>query len=269
MMRRETPDLLSICKIPSLWAILLYSTLLVSCGDNNTVSLAPPVPEINSPSGVWAGSFTSTRNGAIRQVTGVVSESYDTQLVTTAIGERHYSGIVSTDGDTLTGTLTTYLGRKGPFLGFDGVQSIMLDGTIVERSTMSGDYTGNEDDGRFNLNYSNIYENGSSLDSTSGIWVYSEASSGGALYTVTLDIDANGTLFGTDTGGCVYGGQLALIDDRFNSYQANFNVSSCITKNGDYSGLAFLSSIGGGQINQLVLGASKPNRAFAALLRKL
>jgi hypothetical protein len=67
----------------------------------------------------------------------------------------------------------------------------------------------------------------------------------------------------------VYGGQLALIDDRFNSYQANFNVSSCITKNGDYSGLAFLSNIGGGQLNQLVLGASKPDRAFAALLHKL
>ena len=269
MMRRENSDLLSICKISSLWAILLYSTLLVSCGDSNSLSLAPPVPETNSPSGVWAGSFTSTRNGAIRQVTGVVSEDYDTQLVAAAIAERHYSGIVSTDGDTLTGTLTTYLGREGPFLGFDGVQSIMLDGTIVERRAMSGDYTGVEDDGRFNLNYRNIYENSSSLDSTSGIWMYSEASPGGALYIVTLDIDANGALFGTDTGGCVYGGQLALIDDQFNSYQANFNVSSCITKNGDYSGLAYLSSIDGGQINQLVLGASKHNRAFAALLRKL
>jgi len=268
-MRCETPDLLSICKIPSLWAILLYSMLLVSCGDNNTVSLAPPVPVIVSPAGIWAGSFTSTTNGAIRQVTGVVSEGNDVQFVAGAIAARHYSGIVSVAGDTLTGTLTTYLGREGPFLGFDGVQSIMLDGTVVERSAMFGDYTGDEDGGRFNLNYRNIYEIDSSLDSTSGIWIYSEAAAGGALYTVTLDIDANGTLFGTDTGGCVYGGQLALIDDQFNSYQVNFNVSSCIRKNGDYSGLAYLSSIGGGQINQLVLGASKPNRAFAALLRKL
>jgi len=268
-MRGETSNLLSISTMPLLWAILLCSTLLVSCGDGGTISLTRPVPVVNSPSGIWAGSFTSTTNGAIHPVTGVVSESNEAQFVATAMAERHYSGVVAVDGETLTGTLNTYLGREGPFLGFDGVQSIMLDGTVAERSGMFGDYTGDEDGGRFNLDYSANYETGSSLDSTSGIWNYSEASAGGALYTVTLDIDDNGTLFGTDTGGCVYSGQLTLIDDRFNSYQAEFNISSCITKNGDYVGLAFLTSIGGGQLNQLVLGVSKPNRAFAALLRKL
>jgi len=244
------------------------STLVTSCGDSG--GLAPsPLETHSSPSGVWNGPFTSLLNGAIRQVTGLISEDRDAQFLAAAISQRHYSGNVAVIGETLSATLTVYLGREGPFLGMDGVESIVLDGTIAERNGMLGDYAGDEDHGSFNLNYNDIYEDGSSLDLVSGLWMYTEAAASGALYTVTLDIDANGAIFGSDINGCVYSGGISIIDERFNGYRATINVSSCIRQNGNYSGLAYLSSIGSGQMNQLMLGVSKSNRAFAALFQKL
>jgi len=256
--------------VRTFWTIVGLVAISASCGDGG--SFAPVLPEDQSPSGVWRGPFTSTTNVAVYPVTGLVSEDNDAQFLASVISQRHYSGNVAVNAAALTGTLNVYRGREGPFVGFDGVQSIVLNGTASERDGLFGDYTGADDEGRFNLNYDRIYEDGSSLDLVRGLWIYTEASAGGALYTVTLDIDANGTVFGSDTEGCVYSGQLSIIDSDFNSYRATVSVSTCIMniRNiGNYTGLAYLSSIGDGQVSQLTMGVSKTNRAFAVLLQRL
>jgi len=132
-----------------------------------------------------------------------------------------------------------------------------------------GDYTGNEDNGTFNLSYRALYEDSSSLDLTAGTWIWSEASAGGSLYTVVFDIDINGNLFGTDSAGCIYSGRVSLIDEQFNAYAATFSVTDCLLNSGDYNGLAWISSIGGGQQNQITLALTKGIRAFAAPFLKL
>ena len=243
--------------------------LLASCGGDGLVELAPPPPPLQSPSGIWIGPFTSEADGAVRETLGIVSENNDVQLVASAISSRHYAGVVSTDGSALTGTLNVFLGREGPFVGSAGVQSITLDGTANERAGLFGNYSGDEDSGRFNLSYLSVYEEGSSLTTTAGTWIYAEASAGGALYTVTLDIDNVGSIFGTDTAGCVYSGQIGPVDAAFNGYTVTFTVTECLLNNGDYNGLAWISSIDGGQQNRLTMGLSRPRRAFAAPFTRL
>lgn len=247
--------------------VLGFGLALASCGGSDS-SWAPPTPVAPSPAGLWMGSFTSTTDGGFHQSIGLISENRDAQFLVAAISGRHMSGQLTTDGDWLTGTLNVFLGREGPFFGFGGVQSILLDGTVEDKNGLFGNYSGDEDAGRFNLNYISLYEDESSLSRVAGVWVFSEAAAGGALYTVTLDIDGNGNIFGTDTGGCVYSGGISLIDARFNGYQVTFNVTECLRKNGDYSGLSWMSSIDGGQDNLLTLTLSNSSRAFAATMQK-
>ena len=243
--------------------------LLTACGDDSLVNLGPPPPPLQSPSGIWIGPFTSETDGSVSNTLGIVSQDNDVQLVASTISSRHYAGVVSTDGSTLVGTLNVFLGRVGPFIGSGGVQSITLDGTATERNDLFGDYSGSEDSGRFNLSYLSVYDDGSSLSLTSGNWIYSEASAGGALYTVVFDIDNAGVLFGTDTAGCVYSGSVGLIDPETNGYSVTFEVTDCLLNNGNYTGLAWISSIDGGQQNRLTMGLNKPNRAFAAPFQRL
>ena len=108
------------------------------------------------------------------------------------------------------------------------------------------------------------YEEGSSLDRLSGIWSRSETSSGGAVYTITLDIDDGGQLFGTDTAGCVFSGQLTIIDVRYAAYRASINVSACGEVDGDYTGLVFYPNA-----DFLMIGTDNGQFAFATQLQRV
>ena len=204
-----------------------------------------PRTTYESPSGIYTGVFTSTATepSPNRETIGSISEELDAQFL--LLGQ-HYAGSLVVNDTTLTGALTEYRGRRGAFLGFDGMTTITLDGDVSEQDGIFGTYVGNDDQGRFALSYSSLYEDGSSLDLLSGIWVFNQASSGGGIYTITVDIDANGQLFGSDTFGCVFSGQMLIIDDRYSSYRVAVSVSSCGEVNGDYNGLAFSTPLGSG-----------------------
>jgi hypothetical protein len=243
----------------------LAIALLASCGGND---LSPPVVQDESPAGIWQGPITSTIDSSATQVIGAVSANNDAQFVAAPIFERHYAGNLATAGNVLVGTLNLYRGKTGPFFGAGGLGSLNIDGTAVERTQLSADYTG-DDEGLFSLSYVTSYEDASSLALIAGTWLYSEPSAAGPLYTVTLDIDGAGAIFGTDSAGCVYSGQISLIDSAFNAYEAAFTVSECRLESGDYGGLGWISSVDGGLQNLLTLGLNKDNRAFAASFLRL
>jgi len=219
-----------------------------------------------SPSGFYLGTFTSTATqpSPNRQSIGIISEEFEAHFL---LSSQHYAGIVAVDGITLSGSLTEFRGRQGVFLGFDGISTILLNGEVSERDGMFGNYSGEDDEGRFTLTYSGAYEDGSSLDLLSGIWSYSQASSGGGIYTITLDLDDSGRLFASDTAGCVFSGQLAIIDDRFCAYGAAVSVSSCGEVDGEYSGLAFYPIRGA--VDFLYVGTDNGLFAFANQFQRL
>lgn len=243
--------------------LLLIATagwLAVAC---DGVRWAGPLDIDQLPGGFYSGSFTSTviQPSPARAATGIVSEGFDAQFL---VANEHYAGFVAVSGMSLSGTFTEYSGRQGAFVGFDGTSTISLDGEVTERDGMSGTYTGDVDEGRFALTYNAAYEEGSSLDRLSGIWSYSEASSGGAVYTITLEFDDGGQLFGTDTAGCVFSGQMTIIDARYAAYRATVNVSTCAEADGDYTGLVFYPNAG-----FLTIGTDNGLLAFATQLQRL
>ncbi len=76
----------------------------------------------------------------------------------------------------------------------------------------------------FNLHYSTIYDRAPTVESLAGTWTLSDA---GVDYTVT--ISSTGAVSGTDTQGCTYGGQLAVVDPDFNAFDYTGTVSGCTT----------------------------------------
>lgn len=260
------PSLLRLLGLCALSILGLLSTIATSgnirfCEDDDC-----RFPADESPSGIYLqGEFTSTVTGlpVAHQVTAIISESYDTQIVS---ADLHYAGTVDTDRDVLTGTLTQYLGSRGPFWGFEGIRQLKLDGT-VDSTGIFGDYTGDDDRGRFNLVYSSLYERRSSLAAIAGVWTFSQASSAADVYTVTFTIDGNGELFGSDTTGCVFNGRINIIDDQYNAYRATAGISSCGEADGDYTGLAYLSDIAGTLNNQLTYSISNESYAFRVVLQ--
>lgn len=74
----------------------------------------------------------------------------------------------------------------------------------------------------FNLHYSTIYDRSVTLASLAGTW---ELADQGIQYTVT--ISAEGLVSGNDTLGCVYSGQLAPVDAKFNAFEFAGSISAC------------------------------------------
>ena len=196
-----------------------------------------------SPAGIYAGTFRSTATTGPQSlsVTGIVSEEFRIHLLAQS---SQYGGIVSVEGDALTGTMTEYIGTRARWFGFDGVRSITLDGIVSEQEGIAGDYSG-DDAGIFGLDYSDRYELPSALVRVSGVWAFNSSASAGLVYNVTFDIDPTGQLFGSDTDGCVYSGEIGIIDRRFNAYSVTLAVSSCQLVDGNYTGLAFRNSVQG------------------------
>jgi hypothetical protein len=243
--------------------------VLVGCGGGGGGGgIAPPVIEDELSDGIWSGLFTSIVDSTASGVIGAVSVQNEAQFVAAGISERHYAGVLATAGNVLIGTLSIYRGKDGPFFGAGGLDSIDIDGTTTSRARLSGDFSG-DDEGQFGLNYDPVYDSGSSLATTAGIWEYSEPSAAGPQYTVTLDIDAAGAIFGTDSSGCTYSGQVDLVDGAFNVYDVSFEISSCPVANGDYGGLGWITSSEDGTQNRLTVGMTRNDLAFAGTFRRL
>lgn len=107
-----------------------------------------------------------------------------------------------------------------------------ISGSFAERLTLDASVActtsqGAESSVTMNLNYQAIYQLGSSLDMLTGTWTDSSAPGADVV-----NVDATGMITGQDGGasGCVYSGQVTLIDPNYNVYDIEWTYSSC---NGD------------------------------------
>jgi hypothetical protein len=238
-------------------SIPVFAVAMVSCSAEGGFTEAPII--INeSAEGIYAGTFTSTAGAepVDYEVTGIISRAHVGQFIV-ADSDRHYSTKLNVIGSDLFGTLTQYRGVQDRFFGIDGIDSIEFDGRVSESDTIAADYSGENDEGSLALAYDPSYETESSLDKTSGIWTYV----GAVGYTVTLTIELNGEIFGSDTNGCVYSGLISILDKDYGIYRAVVLVTDCGPVNDEYNGFAILS-------DTLTISVSNDVIAFVPVLDK-
>jgi hypothetical protein len=136
-------------------------------------------------------------------------------------------------------------------------------GTIAERSTINANYTmATGERGTVSLVYDTVYERDASLSRISGIWV---DDSGNAI-----DISGSGEIFAQDGAGCVYSGNVAVVDNNFNAYRINLSVSNCQQFNGNYSGLGVVTDLDSANDNrELVYQVNNSTWSLTSALAKL
>jgi hypothetical protein len=173
---------------------------------------------IESPEGLWNGAATFVGGG------GLFAMVKDGEFV-----------IVQTNGDVRTGF---YSGEydpagDGPWPGTleiydgDGRLEQAINTTLAPTATLNLQAGGDRE--VMALNYlPDAYEAPSGLDLASGVWDFQENLPGLQItLTVNIDvIDGNGTLFGSDTEGCIYLGNVEVLDPERNVYRiSNLELS--------------------------------------------
>ena len=211
--------------------------------------------ETQSIAGIWMGAFTSNINNWTFNVVGIITESGLARFAVPSFGTQ-YSGVVHVSGNSFSSTAETY-GSAGIYIGM-----VNIAGTFTPKLIMNGTYSGVGDKGIFSLAYNSLYERPSSLTEIVGNWT--DYSSG---YYQTVTIDLNGNITSESIGGCIYSGNVSIIDSSHNIYHWNLNVNNCGAKSGVYNGLAILTDTDN-KNDTLLASASNSTYSFVAELRR-
>jgi hypothetical protein len=223
--------------------VFIFTMMLSACGGGGGGGNAaapspppPPAPVATNPGGLWLGSTFDNDTGLTFQAGGIVSENREGRFINENGVQFTLTGISGNDG-AIQATIVAI----APFGSFfrDGSASTTgtLTGTVVERSSISGDWTLNTGEtGTVTMSYQTLYDRGSSLADVASMWT--------DPFGATWSIDGAGAMFSQDAFGCTYNGTIGIIDPMFNAYSLQVTVAgTCAGIEGNYSGLAFTDDV--------------------------
>jgi len=213
---------------------LIFSTV-TACGGGSSgtdTSTTPPPAVVDAKlGGIWEGTIRNATIGSSWQVTGLSLDTGESRFID-ELGTQYIANL-TVSGSSFSGTFFGVAPQGETFIDGSVVATGNMSGTISERNRISGSYTvSTGEQGSLELFYNSVYERGSSISLLTGTWI-DEAED-------AFTVDAQGGIFGQNSIGCVYAGQASIIDQDFNAYRVQLNVSSCGTFNGSYSGLGVL-----------------------------
>lgn len=206
--------------------VLLVSALVACGGSGNTFNIG----RIDqSATGIWNGTFTETGFSEADLLGFVINGKF----YFISLGrDTVYVGTYSVNYSSLNASASLYQINEEIFGGAD------ITGTVTEESTMDGSFTTSYGSfATFSLTYdTDATDRGSSLLATDGVWSQTVDSD-----VLTIAIDLNGIITGSDTAGCVYNGDVSVIDLSKNIYLFDITLTSCGIFNGTYSGYGVIS----------------------------
>lgn len=233
-------------------------------GDGPMFTVPDSAAQDGGVGGYWVGQFFSTEEGGQQAfVVAMTTEQGSAQLTFQFDAQTHVAGAISPSPENASGNMDCYLGSEIPFVGTEGIEPMILTGEIQPKDVWKGSYKSEGDEGGFNLGYSATYEYPSSIDRVTGLYEFTVASTSGSSYSLTLEVDETGAMFGQDTTGCVYSGTIGIIDDRYNMYRVSMPVELCGEMSGQYTGLASMQPGMSGELTTLVIAATSGRKALA------
>ena len=186
-------------------------------------------PPAQGADGIYEGTLTNPGAQQGNPVFAIIAETGDGRI--SSQDGTYYRLSLGEAGSSVTGSFIGYsTGVTFP----DGSQSTA--GTVGATLTLAGlsgtltDNSGNAE--ALALTYDNTYAIGSSLPTLVGAWSYSTSG-----FSLTLTIQADGTLSGLDASGCSYSGAFSLIDPAFDAYSESY-TRTCNGSSIAFTGLA-------------------------------
>jgi len=231
-------------QIVSRWA---YATIFFVClsacggGGGSSGSAPPPAPApTQSPGGIWFGSDSEGD-----QILALITESGRFHFLELTTGNQGSGTINVSNGNQISTNFRFVPAVGNLFADGSPYSDCSASGTIVERSTLNGTIVcttsmGSQSSVTVNLAYDARYELGSDLATFAGEWT--DSSNPGID---VVNIDSVGAITGQDESGtgCVYSGQVSIIDSTYNAYDVEWTYSSCSGQFAILNGITF-SGIG-------------------------
>ncbi len=219
-------------------------TTLAACGggggssDSNTDT---PVADA-AVGGIWVGTVTDNVFNDPQLFLGVSTDDGRFRFLSAdTLGQ--FVGAFDADGTLLSGSGVGIAPVGNTWLDNSTTIDISMTGTITERTRMSGSWSGGTGEtGTFSFSYDAMYDRGSSLTTVAGSWVSRDEFDNPVG---SMTIDSAGRVDGQDAAGCLYSGDVTIINASYNAYNLSMAVSNCGDLDGTYSGLAVVADAAG------------------------
>ena len=251
-------------KIVGSIALTLALLAISACGGGSSDSggsvTQPPPAADQDPGGIWFGTVFNSTLGQSWEIIGITLSSGESRYIDSR-GTQYISSH-TVDGNTFSGTSFAVAALGTTFIDGSTTTTGSTSGTIVERSRVSATYSvGTGEQGTIELFYDSTYERSSSLAKMSGTWTDPQRN--------TFTVEANGSIFGQDGFGCVYTGNVSIIDPLYNVYRLTINVTNCADINGTYTGLGTIGDRVAANDDQLfIFQVSNDSWALTSTLEK-
>lgn len=209
-----------------------------SASDGTSSSGAATLTIDVSPSatGVWTGQAVSQSTGSSSEIIGIVATDGRASFLVDEAGLM--IGSISSTDTAATGTLDAFAAPGTTFSDGSSAGPVALDGLVITGTEFSGTIAGVGDTLDFSLAYdATTFETPPALVDLGTAWT-AEIAGGKNL---SISFDSQGTLTGSDSDGCAYSGNAALVSPVANVYALDITVSACTQRNGNYIGLASLA----------------------------
>lgn len=232
---------MSTCRyvLARLTSLILLAALAACGGGGGSSDPAAnlPVPDA-SVGGLWFGTTTDNVSSEPQFFLGVSTNDGRFRFLSAdTLGQ--FVGSFAADGTNLTGSGVGIAPVGSTWLDNSTTTNISMTGTISERASMSGSWSGGTGEtGTFSFVYDGMYERGSALTTVAGSWVSLDEFDN-PIGSIT--VDSAGRMDAQDAAGCLYSGDLSIINASYNAYDLNLAVTNCGNFNGTYSGLAVVA----------------------------
>lgn len=234
-----------------------------------------PVLGAEPGEGFWIGQMISDVTHEQRHIFALVDSWGWMRLITADaqyVGAIRRVDISSTRSDIsvdLTGIASPGFGWANE----TSVSAFTLDGTISPATEISADYSGVDDSGSITLSLDPAGSRSVALWILDGMWASLDSNRN---IRATFDINS-GSLYGTDTDGCVFIGD--IVADSWTSayiYNVSLEIANCpdldgTELNGNYLGSAGVGDIeeGSNRSDSLLIGVDNGQQAIMLMLEKI
>ena len=207
----------------------ILATLGCNNGGHDSPYTPPPPPKPAHIGGIWEGPYSSSLSGFTTEMSGIVSE--DREACFSSTEDVSATGDLSVYGNTVSGYLVTIAPSGYYFVDGSDRGITTIEGTVIERQSIEGSYSGLGDEGTFSFQYNNLYERDSHLSLLEGTW-------SGEIDTDVIEI--NGAFTRIYTDGSSYKGTISIIDPNFNCYRIQGTGEDANGEPTDIKGLLYL-----------------------------
>ncbi|WP_455222101.1 hypothetical protein [Kaarinaea lacus] len=238
---------------------VLIMVFLLGChhgsSDSNTVHQ-------NVITGVYFGQFVIDGSGS-SNLYALISENNNIRFMFDLLSGQGTGQLIN-NADLYSATLALYQNHE--VNTFHSKSTEIQVETSITDGFMNGAWNNSISSGRIHLN--KLSDEGQIIDPTqlSSNWIVNMASSGGSLFTLSLSIDSQGIISGSDTTGCTYHGNIVDINQTGRIVPIDLTLNSCGSENGDYHGL--VTAISSTQGDVLILLASNDTYSITVGLNR-